>query len=210
MVDKITINCQNSIKMTGDKIIYFDPFKIEEEYKDADLIFITHDHYDHLDIDSIKKIIKEDTKVIVPNSIAVKVLGMGISNKQLLGVDPNEHYNILDYDIETVPSYNVNKKFHPKDSQFVGYIINIDGERIYVAGDTDANDDIKNIQCDIALYPIGGTFTSNYKEAAEYINFIKPKTVIPTHYATVVGGIADGVKFKELLDDDIECVLKIK
>lgn len=210
MVEKITVNCQSSIRIEDEKIIYFDPYNINEEQHDADLIFITHDHYDHFDSKSIEKVIKDETIVVVLNSIAVKVLAQGISNKQLRGVDADQKYNIIGYEVEVVKAYNVNKNFHSKQNGYVGYIININNERIYVAGDTDINDDIEQVNCDIALFPIGGTYTCDYKEAAAFINKIKPKIVIPIHYGSIVGEIEDGVKFKNLLDKEIECVLKIK
>ncbi len=205
MKDKITINAQSSIKITDKKIIYFDPFKIEEEKHDADLIFITHDHFDHLDMSSINKIQKDNTILVIPESIKEKV-----NFKNLITVTPNNTYEILGYQVTTIPSYNLNKNFHKKEFNYVGYLITINNERIYVAGDTDITEDAKQVKCDIALIPIGGTYTMNYKEAATLINLIKPKIAIPTHYADIVGTIEDGVKFKNLLAKEIECILLIK
>ena len=192
MKNNIYINTQSSIKIVTDKII---------------LIFITHDHYDHLDYDSINKVKKDNTLIILPDSIAPQVLGHKIVNSnQIIGVNPNETYNISDLDIETIPSYNLNKPFHPKNNKYVGYIITLDEKRLYISGDTDVTPEAQAVKCDIALIPIGGKFTCDYQEAAALINTIKPQTVIPTHY----GNIDDGEKFKSLLNPDIECVLKIK
>lgn len=210
MIDNIEINTQSSIKITTDKIIYFDPFKIEEETHDADLIFITHDHYDHFDVPSIKKVMKGDTTIVIPDSIAPKVLSSGLNNRHIIGVNPNELYNILNYQVETVPSYNIDKQFHPKNNKYVGYIITINNKRLYVSGDTDVTEEVKNVSCDIALIPIGGTFTCTYEEAAKWINKIKPSYVIPTHYGSIVGSLKDGEKFASLLDDNIKCILKIR
>ena len=209
MKDKITINCHSSIKIADNKIIYFDPYKIEETTNDADYIFITHDHYDHYDIDSIKKIMNNNTKIIFPDSMAPKILGQ-IPANQLTGVIPNETYKIDDLDVETIPSYNPNKEFHPRKNNWVGYIITLNGERIYVAGDTDITPEIQNVKCDIALIPIGGTYTMTPLEAAELINTIQPRTVIPTHYACIVGTYEDGEIFKKQLNSNIECLLLIK
>ena len=115
--------------------------------------------------------------------------------KNVLLVDVNSSYKILNLSFKTVPSYNINKDFHPKDQGYVGYILNIKGETIYISGDTDALSENKNIKCDIALIPIGGTFTMDYREAAEFVNIIKPKLVIPTHYGSIVGSKQDGITF---------------
>ncbi len=205
MENRITINCQSSIRIDANKIIYFDPFKIDNELHDADLIFITHDHFDHLDIDSINKIKKDTTIIVIPESIKDKV-----DFNNIITVTPNNTYNIDNFKVETVSSYNKDKDFHKKENNYVGYIITINNERIYISGDTDFIDDLKNIQCDIALIPIGGTYTMDYVEASKFINYIKPKFTIPTHYKTIVGSLEDGLKFKELLNKDIKCILLIR
>ncbi len=206
MKDKISINLHSSIKVNGEKIIYFDPYKIEEKCSDADIIFITHDHYDHLDIASIKNIIKDTTIIVIPETLSCEYL----DNYKCIRVVPNQIYNILNYEVQTIASYNVNKSFHPKENGWVGYIVTINDEKIYVAGDTDITPENKKVKCDIALVPIGGTFTMSYNEAAELINTIKPKVVIPTHYGLIVGDKSDGENFKKLLDKKIECILLIK
>ncbi len=210
MKNNIYVNTQSSIKISSDKVIYFDPFKIETETYDADIIFITHDHYDHLDFDSINKVKKDDTLIVVPNSIAPEVLSHRINPQNLIGVDPNETYTIENIVVETIPSYNLNKQFHPRAKNYVDYIITLNDERIYVSGDTDVAPEAKSVNCDIALVPIGGKFTCDYKEAAELINTIKPKTVIPTHYGSIIGNLTDGEEFKKLLNPDIECLIQIK
>lgn len=209
MEDKITINAQSSIKIEDEYIIYFDPFKIEQKTNDADIIFITHDHYDHFDISSMNNIIKNSTILIAPKILNDKIIETEIKN-EIIYVEPNKKYKILKYEFKTIPSYNIDKQFHPKDKEYVGYIITINNERLYVAGDTDITKDNKKVKCDIALIPIGGTYTMDYKEAAELINIIKPKIVIPTHYNSVVGSLEDGFNFKKLVDKNIECKLIIK
>lgn len=209
MKEKITINCHSSIRIEGEQVIYFDPFKIEKESHDADLIFITHDHYDHYDRDSIKKVIKETTKIVIPDKMATQVLGV-FPPRNVVGVIPNESYEIEGILVETLPSYNVNKAFHPRNKDWVGYIITLGEEKIYVAGDTDVTKENLDVSCDIALIPIGGVYTMTYQEGAELINKIKPKTVIPTHYGEIVGDLSDGEKFSKLLLLDIECFLLIK
>ena len=201
---EIKLNAQSSIKIKTDKTIYFDPYLIKEETHDADYIFITHEHYDHFDLDSINKISNENTIVILPDSMAVKVL-FKLNRDKTRGVNPNEEYNIDGLEFSTIPSYNINKEFHKKEYKWVGYLVKVENKIIYVAGDTDITEENKQVKCDIAFIPIGGTYTMDYKEAAELINTIKPTTVIPIHYHTIVGDRDDAIKFKELLNDSIDC-----
>ena len=107
-----------------------------------------------------------------------------------------------------MPAYNKNKQFHPKEKEWVGYIIKMEGTTYYIAGDTDYTKEASKVKCDVAFVPIGGTYTMNYVEAAALINKIKPKYVIPIHYGTIVGNPEDGILFKELLDKKIECIIQ--
>lgn len=201
----IEINCHSSIKITKGIIIYIDPFRINEEKHDADLILITHDHYDHYSPEDINKVIKEDTIIIAPKTVKE------LNNKEnIIFVEPNKTYNIKGYKIVTVPAYNINKHFHPKENNWVGYIIEMEDLKYYIAGDTDITPENKQVECDVALIPIGGTYTMDYKEASELINIIKPKIAIPTHYGSIVGDITDGEKFKKLIDNTIDVQILIK
>ena len=201
----IEINCHSSIKIMKGIIIYFDPFRINEEKHDADLILITHDHYDHYSPEDIKKVIKKDTIIVAP-----KTINELNNNENITFVEPNQTYNINGYKIDTIPAYNISKHFHPKENNWIGYIIEIDGLKYYVAGDTDITPENRQIKCDVALIPIGGTYTMDYKEASELINIIKPKIAIPTHYGSIVGDITDGEKFKKLIDNTIDVQILIK
>ena len=188
-----------SIKITSDRIYYFDPYKIDKKMSDADYIFITHDHYDHFDYSSIKNVINESTMLIVPACLEEKV--KEITNNYTI-VYPSCNYEIATLHFDTVPSYNIGKSFHLKEMNYVGYIVNIKNNKVYVMGDTDVIDEIKDISCDICFVPIGGTYTMNYKEASNYINMINPKEVIPIHYGSIVGNKDLGLKFSETEKDD--------
>ena len=201
---KIEINCHSSIMITANKTIYFDPLKIEEECHDADIIFITHDHYDHFSIEDIKKIEKDDTVYVIPECM-YNMLG----GENVIVVEPGEKTIVEGFETFVVPAYNKLKPFHPKMKGYVGYNVLIEGKRVYVAGDTDMNEDNVKLKCDIALVPVGGKYTMDYKQAAELVNLIKPEIAIPTHYGDIVGDKNDGEKFIGLLDPEIKGELKI-
>ena len=210
MINNISINCHSSIKINGEKIIYIDPYKIKEINKDADLIFITHEHYDHYSFEDINKIKKNNTRFIVPKSMKNRLIIDGISENDIISVDVKNKYNVDDIEFETIPAYNINKSFHPKNNNWVGYIININNIKYYIAGDTDITDEAINVKCDIAFIPIGGTYTMDYKEAATLTNKMKPKYTIPIHYGLIVGKYEDAIKYSNLLDKEIECKIIIK
>lgn len=205
MLKNIEINCHSSIKINNDKIIYIDPFKIQSESHDADIILITHDHYDHYSPEDIEKILNDKTVIVAP-----KTMEELIDMKKVILVEPEKVYNIEGIKIETVLAYNVNKQFHLKEKNWLGYIIEINKIRYYIAGDTDITPENKQVKCDVAFIPVGGTYTMNYEEAAELTNIIKPKIVVPTHYGSIVGTKEDGIQFKKLIDSVIECRILIK
>lgn len=201
----IEINCHSSIKIIGDKIIYVDPFRIKENKNDADIIFITHDHYDHYSLEDIEKVKKQNTIIVMPEHLERKD-----DLKDAVIVMPNKKYQVEGINVETISSYNINKPYHPKENNWVGYILNIEGKRIYIPGDTDITEENMKIQCDILFVPIGGTYTMNYEEGAKLTNIIKPKIAIPVHYGEIVGKKEDAEEFKKLLEKDIECKILIK
>ena len=203
MIEKIRLISQSAIRIESDKIIYFDPFKLTDEYnEDADYIFITHSHYDHFSKDDILKIKKDTTKIIVTSDLYEECKNMGFID--ILVVEPNKEYSIDDIIFKTVPAYNINKGFHKREYNWVGYIISIDNYNLYMAGDTDNIPEIRNIKCDIAFVPVGGTYTMDYNEAVELIKEMKPNLAVPIHYKTVVGTVEDAYKFKESLDGFVD------
>lgn len=204
----IKINTHSSIRIAeGGKVFYFDPFELRGKFNDADYIFITHDHYDHLDPKSIQNAMNDKTKFICPKGIEKELSSnAGIRDlARIIKLSPGEKVELdSGINVETIPAYNIDKQFHQKNYGWLGYILDVNGKRFYIAGDTDATDEAKSVKCDVALVPIGGTYTMDYEQAAELINIIRPKLAIPTHYGNVVGEYELGKKFLSLVDKDIE------
>ena len=204
MLDNIEVLCHSSIRINKDKTIYIDPFKVCKDYNDADLIFITHDHYDHYSEDDIDKVKNEGTLFIIPKKLLTKLLVKGYNKNNIITVEPNMQYMVRGIRFETIPAYNINKQFHPKGNEWVGYVIEIKDTRYYIAGDTDITEETKKVKCDVAFIPVGGTYTTNFKEAAQLVNKIKPKIAVPTHYGSVVGTKQDATDFVRLLHPTTE------
>ena len=204
MLQNIKILCHSCIRIEDKYVIYFDPFKVNKNYNDADIIFITHSHYDHYSKEDINKIRKKDTIFIAPIDLLNTLLNNDIIKENIITVVPNEKYTVSGINFKTIPAYNTNKQFHPKENNWVGYLIKLNNITYYIAGDTDITKENKKIKCDIAFVPVGGTYTMDYKEAADLINIIKPQIAIPTHYGSIVGNINDGLNFSKLLNNDIK------
>ena len=199
MLENIEVLYHSSIRISKGKIIYIDPFKIDKNYNDADIVFITHDHYDHYSEEDIDKVINENTTIIVPEELLTKTLRKGINKNAVLVVEPNREYIVQGIKFETIPAYNTNKAFHPKEKGWVGYIITLDDVRYYIAGDTDITEENRKVKCEVAFVPVGGTYTMDFKEAAQLINEIQPKIAVPIHYGSVVGKVQNAVDFVGLL-----------
>ncbi len=173
--------------------IYIDPYQLPARPPKADVIFITHGHYDHFSPEDIAKIKKEGTTVFAPKDVAYQI------GEATISVVPGQTTNLGDLKIRTVSAYNLNKKFHPKSNNWVGYIITLStGQKIYHAGDTDFIPEMKPVVADIALLPCGGTYTMTAAEAAEAANSFKPQVLIPMHWGSIVGSIDDAQQVKKL------------
>ena len=199
-LNNISINCQSSIKISDGLTIYFDPYDIKEKIYNADYIFITHSHWDHFDLDSINNLVNEKTIIIGPSSVIEKL----DSNYKTLEVKPENIYNLNNISFMTVPAYNIDKEYHPKDAGYVGYIVTLNNVTYYIAGDTDVLDELKVIKADVIFLPVGGTYTMTKEEAVELANTIKPKYAIPIHYGLAVGDELDAKYFVNNIDKEIE------
>jgi len=175
-----------------EKIIYFDPYLLSSSSEKADLILITHDHYDHCDPGKVEQIKKPDTVIITTSASARKLSG------NIKTIKEGDSITEKGISIKVVPAYNPNKPYHPRGSG-VGFIIDVGGTKIYHAGDTDFIPGMSNIQADIALLPIGGTYTMDGDEGVRATLAIKPKVVIPIHYGktAAIDLPADPNSFKE-------------
>jgi len=200
MIKKIHWLGHDGFRIDSGKVIYFDPFQIKSAVP-ADIIFISHDHFDHCSEDDIKKIQKKDT-VIVTDAVTAKKLKGSIRV-----VKPGDTLTVENIAVEVVPSYNTNKTFHPKASGMLGFIVTIEGVRIYHAGDTDFIPEMNSIKTDIALLPVSGTYVMTAAEAVQAALAIKPAVAIPMHFNAIVGSEKDAALFKEKLAGKIEVVI---
>ena len=204
----LTVNCQSSIKISEEKTVYFDPLKVEENH-DADLILITHSHWNHFSTEDILKVKKELTKVIGPKDIKKDLLEIGFKEENIIIMLPYQELAIENLIIKTVPAYNKEKDSHPKRNNWLGYLLTTNNKTYYIMGDTDALEENQNIKCDVLFIPIGGTYTMDATEAAIFTNKLNPKTVVPIHYGLVVGTKEDLNTFKENLKEDIKIEEKL-
>ncbi|MBI2559062.1 MBL fold metallo-hydrolase [Candidatus Woesearchaeota archaeon] len=198
MIENIKWLGHAGFKIKGEKTIYIDPFKIKET-EPADIIIITHEHFDHLSPEDINKVQAGKTIVVTTPDCLIKVSG------NIKAINPGTVLNVDGIQIEAVPAYNTNKQFHPRANGWVGVIVTVNGKRIYHAGDTDNIPEmayLKNI--DIALLPVSGTYVMTAEEAADAANKIMPKVAVPMHYGSIVGTKADAEKFKKLCKCKVE------
>jgi len=183
--------------ITGSKTIYTDPFQIMDEGPVADIVLITHEHRDHCSPEDVKKVSGTGT-VIVTTPDCVEKLS-DVPKKELRAVKPGDRIDIAGVAIEAVRAYNTNKKFHPKEKNWVGFVFSADGVTYYLAGDTDRIPEMKNIKCDVAFLPVSGTYVMTAEEAVEAALDIKPGIAVPMHYGAIVGEASDAEKFASSL-----------
>ncbi len=203
MLERLHWLGHDSFRISGTTTIYLDPFQIEKGPV-ADLILLTHPHRDHCSPDDLAKIIGPKT-ILVGTEDTLKPLP---GAKRV--IKAGEKFALGTVTVETVPAYNIDKPFHPKANGWVGYIVTVEGVRIYHAGDTDRIPEMKKITADIALLPIGGKYTMTATEAVLAASDIAPKIAIPMHYGAVIGTDADARCFKAELQGKINVVIKTR
>lgn len=193
-------------------VLYFDPFQLVEEPHDADVVFVTHDHYDHLSPEDAAKVMNADTVVVAPAGCADEARAR-LGGAQVVAAEAGDAFEVAGVQVEAVPAYNVEPErlqFHPRENGWLGYVVTVDGVRYYVTGDTDQNPDNGHVACDVALVPIGGTYTMDAAQAAAFVNALHPQAAVPTHYGTAVGPKDAVDAFVPLVDNDIAVVVKME
>lgn len=199
-MNNIFVNTRSSIKIVGTRVIYFDPLDIEGVPHDADMVFITHEHYDHFSPDDIKKVLKEDTQIVVPAGMLDVAMENTFPGQIFHGINPLEIKNYDGVKVQGVSAYNINKPFHPQSNNWLGYLVEMDGKTYYAMGDTDATSEAMAVEADVIFIPIGGKYTMDAIEAADFINKKQMGLVVPIHY----GDSKVTETFTELLRSDIK------
>jgi L-ascorbate metabolism protein UlaG (beta-lactamase superfamily) len=194
----------DTFRIAGSKVIYTDPYKVTKRDK-ADIVLISHEHFDHLSKEDLEKVISSGTTIVA--SPLCKDGLKDIRVKEIHYLDPGGNVGVDGVEIEAVPAYNINKfrepgkAFHPKGEKRLGFVFNLDGSVVYYAGDADFIPEMKSIRCDIAMLPVSGTYVMTAEEAAEAAAVLKPKIAVPMHYGAIVGSDADAKKFKSLVEN---------
>ena len=216
-LENVRVYTQSAIRIEGARgtVAYLDPFSLTdaEAAHDADYVLITHAHYDHLSSEDYARVAGEKTAVVAPASMAGDVAGLGAAEVKLMTA--GEKLELPGLTVEAVPAYNVEPErlaMHPQANGWLGYVVTLDGEptRYYVSGDTDQNADNEAVSCDVALVPIGGTYTCDPRQAAAFVNTLRPAVVVPTHYGSIVGTYDDFDAFAAAVDPAIAVVRKLE
>lgn len=198
----ITRIAHATFRIAGSKVVYVDPFRVSKN-EEADIVLISHEHFDHLSLEDLNKVIFPGTTIVA--SPRCKEGLKGIKVKELHYLDPSGKRTVGKVEIDGLEAYNLDKgpepgkKFHPPGEKRLGFLIKMDGTAVYHAGDTDFIPEMKSIRCDIALLPVSGTYVMTAEEAAQAAAAINPKIAVPMHYGAIVGSDADAQKFKSLV-----------
>jgi L-ascorbate metabolism protein UlaG (beta-lactamase superfamily) len=199
MLENIHWLGHDSIRLDGSVTVYIDPWKLPPGQPPADVVLVTHDHFDHFSLPDIAAVAGPATTIVGPAAVTVQ-----ITDHPTVTLSHGERTIVGGVHIEAVPAYNVDKfrepgaLYHPREAGGNGYVIILDGTRYYHAGDTDVVPEMGQVRCDIALLPVGGTYTMTADEAAEACDMIDAATAVPMHFGDIVGDLSDAERFREL------------
>jgi len=199
MIENIHWLGHDTFRLDGSSTVYVDPWKLGAGAPRADLVLVTHDHFDHFSPDDIARVATPRTTLIGPASVTAQVDGVAV-----LTLSAGETASVGTVTVTAVPAYNIDKfrqpgeVFHPRAAGGLGYIVELDGRRIYHAGDTDAIPEMRDVRCDVALLPVSGTYVMTAEEAAEACLMISAADVVPMHFGDIVGTAADAARFEGL------------
>ena len=205
-VKKIHWLGHDGIRIDGSTVVLIDPFQILAA-KPADLILISHEHYDHNSPEDVVKSQKGDSVIVTDSATARQLKGDKKITSEIKVAAPGDRLTVKGVEIEVGPAYNTNKEFHPKAAGMLSFVIKLDGVRYYHAGDTDFIPEMNRLNVDIAFLPVSGTYVMTADEAVQAAKAIKPKIAIPMHYGAIVGSEADAIKFKKALEGQVEVVI---
>jgi L-ascorbate metabolism protein UlaG (beta-lactamase superfamily) len=201
VIDNIHWLGHASFRIDNDLVIYIDPWRLHSAVPPADLVLVTHGHSDHLSPDDLARIAKPDTVYVCARPYAASIKG------DVRPISVGASLEVRGVKIEAVASYNTNKPNHPKSAGNVGYVLTVGGQRIYHAGDTDVIPEMAAIRCDVALLPVGGTYTMDAKEAAEAARLIGPRVVVPMHWGAIVGSKRDPETLAARVPDTVQVIV---
>lgn len=199
-IKKITRLGHDTFRVAGAKTLYFDPYEIAGG-DPADVILITHEHFDHCSPDDVAKIQQSSTVIVTEKDSAAKLSG------DVRIISPGETTEVYGMQVTGVPAYNIDKDFHPKANGWLGFVVEMEGVRLYHAGDTDFIPEMRDLEVDIALLPVSGTYVMNVEQAIEAARAIAPKVAVPMHYGAIVGSAQDAETFKRALSGQVEVVI---
>jgi len=202
----------DGFRIQNGKVIYIDPFKIGDRGPKADIVLVSHEHFDHLSIEDLKKIVTPNTVVVAHAQSAGELSKLKVRETKI--VKPGDKVTIGEIMIQAVPAYNLNKGpepgkvFHPKEDGKLGFVVTVKGIRIYHAADSDHIPEMKGLNPDVALLPVSGTYVMTPQEAAEAAASVNPKIAIPMHYDAIVGTKNDAEAFRKLAKCEVKILKK--